>query len=257
MAADRVQQVRLLNAYGPTEAVITATSFEIPAFGPGQALFERLPIGRKRGARRIYVLDRWGQLAPVGVAGELLIGGTALARGYHNRVELTAEKFIADPFSTNAGDRVYRTGDLARYLPDGNIEFLGRVDQQVKIRGFRIELGEIEARLQEHAAIREAVVLLREDVAGDKRLVAYYVALTHEEIDPEKLRSYLAASLPEYMVPAAYVRLDGLPLTTNGKLDRKALPAPHERGLRPRRYEAPQGETEIDYWRRSGASFWA
>jgi amino acid adenylation domain-containing protein len=234
--------VRLLNAYGPTETVITATSFEIPAFGPGQARFERLPIGRKRGARRLYVVDRSGQLVPMGVPGELLIGGTALARGYHNRAELTAEKFIADPFSSNAGDRLYRTGDLVRYLPDGNIEFLGRVDQQVKIRGFRIELGEIEARLREHAALRDAVVLLREDKAADKRLVAYYV--NHETIDPEQLRSYLAASLPEYMVPAAYVRLDALPLTTNGKLDRKALPAPHDEAFARTAYEAPQGETE-------------
>jgi arthrofactin-type cyclic lipopeptide synthetase C len=236
--------VRLVNAYGPTEAVITATSFEIPALAPGQAPLERLPIGRPRGARRIYLLDRWGQLAPMGVAGELHIGGTALARGYHNRADLTAEKFIADPFSDNPGARLYRTGDLARYLPDGNIEFLGRVDQQVKLRGFRIEPGEIEARLRDHPAIRDAVVLLREDVAGDKRLVAYYVALNHEAIDPERLRSHLAAALPEYMVPAAYVRLDALPLTTNGKLDRKALPSPHDEAYARAAYEAPQGETE-------------
>jgi amino acid adenylation domain-containing protein len=159
----KFNSVRLLNAYGPTEAVITATSFEIPALSPGQAPLERLPIGRRRGARQIYVLDRWGQLAPLGVVGELHIGGTALARGYHNRSALTAEKFIADPFNNNAGARLYRTGDLARYLPDGNIEFLGRVDHQVKVRGFRIELGEIEARLREHAAIREAVVIARQD----------------------------------------------------------------------------------------------
>ena len=241
----KFNEVRLLNAYGPTETVITATSFEIPALEPGQAPLERLPIGRPRGARQIYVLDRWRQLAPVGVAGELHIGGSALARGYHNRGELTEEKFIADPFRPEVGARLYRTGDLARYLPDGNIEFLGRIDQQVKLRGFRIELGEIEVRLREYAAIREAVVLLREDAAGNKRLVAYYVALNHEPIDAKQLRSHLAASLPEYMVPASYVRLDALPLTPNGKLDRKALPAPDGEAYSSRRYEAPQGKTEI------------
>jgi amino acid adenylation domain-containing protein len=236
-------RVRLLNAYGPTEAVITATSFEIPAFGPGQARFERLPIGRPRGARRIYVRDRWGQLAPVGVAGELLIGGTALARGYHNRAELTAEKFIADPFSNNAADRVYRTGDLARYLPDGNIEFLGRLDQQVKIHGFRIELDEIEIRLREHAAIREAVVIAREDRSGDKRLVAYVVADKDDQL-ASSLRAHLATRLPKYMVPSAYVRLDAFPLTRNGKLDRRALPPPDDAEHVRKTYEAPQGEAE-------------
>jgi arthrofactin-type cyclic lipopeptide synthetase C len=243
---------RLLNAYGPTETVITATSFEIPALDPGQAPLERLPIGRPRGARRIYVLDRWGQPVPTGVAGELHIGGTALARGYHNRAELTAEKFIADPFSNSAGARLYRTGDLVRYMSDGNLEFLGRVDHQVKIRGFRIELGEIEVRLTEHAAIRESVVIAREDAPGDKHLVAYYITFDHEPVDPEQLRSHLAAALPEYMVPAAYVRLDVLPLTPSGKLDRKALPAPDSEAYISRRYEAPQGETEIQL-----AKIWA
>jgi arthrofactin-type cyclic lipopeptide synthetase C len=236
---------RLLNAYGPTETVITATSFEIPALDPGQQPLERLPIGRPRGARRIYVLDRWGQPVPTGVAGELHIGGTALARGYHNRADLTAEKFIADPFSKSAGARLYRTGDLVRYMPDGNLEFLGRVDQQVKIHGFRIELGEIEVRLLEYAAIRESVVIAREDVPGDKHLVAYYITFDHEPVDPEELRSHLAAALPEHMVPAAYVRLDVLPLTPSGKLDRKALPSPDDEAYARAAYEAPKGEIEI------------
>ncbi|HTJ89099.1 MAG TPA: amino acid adenylation domain-containing protein [Acidocella sp.] len=245
----RFNSVRLLNAYGPTETVITATSFEIPALSPGQAPLERLPIGRRRGARRIYVLDRWGQLAPLGVAGELHIGGTALARGYHNRAQLTAEKFIADPFSNNG--RLYRTGDLARYLPDGNIEFLGRLDHQVKVRGFRIELGEIEVRLREHAAIREAVVIARKDTQGDKRLVAYVVADNDEQL-ASSLRTYLAARLPKYMVPSAYVRLDAFPLTPSGKLDRRALPTPDDTADAHKIYAAPQGEAETTL-----AAIWA
>ena len=221
-----LNSVRLLNAYGPTETVVTATSFEIPACGRGQAPLERIPIGRPRGARQIYLLDRWGQPAPVGVAGELHIGGTALARGYHNRRELTAEKFVADPFSDSAGARLYRTGDLARYLADGNIEFLGRVDQQVKIRGFRIELGEIESALSQHPAVRETLVVAREDEAQEKRLVAYVLAKGKVEPSAGELRGFLKEKLPEYMVPSAFVTLDCFPLTPNGKVDRRALPKP-------------------------------
>ena len=221
-----LNSVRLLNAYGPTETVVTATSFEIPACGRGQAPLERIPIGRPRGARQIYLLDRWGQPAPVGVAGELHIGGTALARGYHNRRELTAEKFVADPFSDSAGARLYRTGDLARYLADGNIEFLGRVDQQVKIRGFRIELGEIESALSQHAAVRETLVVAREDEAQEKRLVAYVLAKGKVEPSAGELRGFLREKLPEYMIPSAFVTLDCFPLTPNGKVDRRALPKP-------------------------------
>ena len=186
-------------------------------------------------------MDGYGEPVPVGVAGELYIGGAGVARGYLNRPELTAERFIASPFVD--GDRLYRTGDLGRYLPGGDIEFLGRNDFQVKIRGFRIELGEIEARLAEHPAVREAVVLAREDVAGDKRLVAYYLPGA-EEPPVETLRAHLAAQLPDYMVPAAYVRLDTLPLTPNGKLDRAALPAPDGEAYAQKRYEAPQGPVE-------------
>ena len=185
----------------------------------------------------------------MGVAGELYIGGAGVARGYLNRAELTAEKFLTDPFSSEAGARMYRTGDLGRWLADGNIEFLGRNDFQVKIRGFRIELGEIEARLAEYPGVREVVVMAREDTAGDKRLVAYYTASAtgdagEDTANAERLRSHLSASVPEYMVPAAYMRLGALPLTPNGKLDRRALPAPEQDAYAARGYEAPQGETE-------------
>ncbi|MDF0607246.1 thioester reductase domain-containing protein, partial [Neisseriaceae bacterium TC5R-5] len=186
-----------------------------------------------------------GQPVPLGVSGEIHIGGAGVARGYLNRPELTAERFIADPFSEQAGARMYKTGDLGRWLADGNIEYLGRNDFQVKIRGFRIELGEIEAKLAACAGVREAVVLAREDVAGDKRLVAYLVLNAGVALEPADLRSHLSTSLAEHMLPSAFVTLDVLPLTPNGKLDRKALPTPDGRALVTREYEAPQGELEI------------
>ncbi|TRB12301.1 AMP-binding enzyme, partial [Rhizobium rhizogenes] len=174
--------------------------------------------------------------------------GAGVARGYLNRPELTAERFLPDPFSREPGARMYRTGDLARYLPDGNLEFLGRNDDQVKIRGFRIEPGEIAARLGEHPAIRDAVVIARADESDDKRLVAYIVPTADASAEPgelaAQLRTHLAASLPDYMVPAAFVRLEELPLTPNGKLDRKALPSPEGEAYARRSYEAPQGEVE-------------
>ena len=193
----------------------------------------------------MYILDGQGEPVPEGVAGELYIGGAGVARGYLNRPELTSERFLRDPFVDEPGARMYRTGDLGRYLPDGNIEFLGRNDFQVKIRGFRIELGEIEARLSEHPGVREAVVIAREDTPGDKRLVAYYTSAGEEgSLGAEPLRAHLSAVLPEYMVPAAYVRLESLPLTPNGKLDRRALPAPDTEAYATRGYEPPQGEIE-------------
>ncbi|HSF40807.1 MAG TPA: amino acid adenylation domain-containing protein, partial [Thermoanaerobaculia bacterium] len=213
---------RFVNAYGPTEASIFATSWEVeegaalPAGGP--------PIGRPIAGTRAYVLDREGRPAPAGVPGELLLGGLGLARGYQGRPEKTAESFVPDPFSERKGERLYRTGDLARWLPDGALEILGRIDQQVKLRGHRIEPGEIEAVLEAHPDVREAAVLLLGSAAG-ARLVAYAVPREPGGALPD-LRAWLRDRLPEVMVPAAIVSLDAFPLTPNGKLDRRALPEP-------------------------------
>jgi amino acid adenylation domain-containing protein len=232
-------QFALVNNYGPTEATVVATSGKQEAHAP------ILHIGRPIANTQVYLLDAHLQPVPLGVAGEIHIGGAGVARGYLNRPELTAERFIADPFSSDPEARLYKTGDLARYLPDGNIEYLGRNDFQVKIRGFRIELGEIEAELTGCEGVREALVIAREDAAGDKRLVAYLVAQDGMELSVEELRDNLSAALPDYMVPAAFVMLDAFPLTPNGKIDRKALPAPDQSSVLKRAYEAPQGETEI------------
>ncbi|HEY0602253.1 MAG TPA: amino acid adenylation domain-containing protein, partial [Herpetosiphonaceae bacterium] len=225
---------RLLNAYGPTETIITATLYDMSAAHDAHALLSSVPIGRPIVERTAYVLDREGAQVPIGVAGELYLGGSLLARGYLNRPDLTATQFVPDPFSQLPGARLYKTGDLVRYLADGTIEFLGRVDQQVKVRGFRIELGEIEAVLATHPAVQTALVVLR-----DERLVAYVVENQEPrtqnqgvEEDGSKflvlgsaLREFLAQRLPEYMVPSTFVVLPALPLTPNGKIDRKALPA--------------------------------
>ncbi|NRP75841.1 Linear gramicidin synthase subunit D [Ensifer psoraleae] len=242
----------MVNEYGPTETVVGSLHYEVPAELEGYA---SIPIGRPIANTRIYLLDAHGQPVPFGAVGELYIGGVRVARGYLNRPELTAERFIASAFVE--GDRLYRTGDLARYLPDGNLEFLGRNDEQVKIRGFRIEPGEIAARLVEHDAVRDAVVVAREDRAGQMRLVAYVVCAPQAADEGEAgaggedpgalagaLRAHLGALLPDYMVPSAFVQLDVLPLTPNGKLDRKALPLPADDAYARRPYEAPQGEVE-------------
>ncbi|TDB45481.1 thioesterase domain-containing protein, partial [Photorhabdus khanii] len=202
-----------------------------------------VPIGYPTANTQIYLLDSDGQPVPLGAIGELYVGGAGVARGYLNRPDLTAERFLMDPFSDKPDARMYQTGDLARYLPDGNLEFIGRNDQQVKIRGFRIEPGEIEARLVEYPTVQEAVVLVLGD-GQDKRLVAYVVAPEDKEL-VNSLRAHLSAILPDYMVPAAFVRLDVFPLTPNGKLDRRALPAPDNEAFARQVYEAPQGETEI------------
>ncbi|WP_422615383.1 amino acid adenylation domain-containing protein, partial [Photorhabdus luminescens] len=230
---------QLLNGYGPSEGTTFTTTYRIMALSPEVS---RIPIGRPIANTQVYLLDTYGQPVPQGVTGEIYIGGDGVACGYLNRPELTAERFLADPFSGKPGARMYRTGDLARYLPDGNLEFLGRNDQQVKVRGFRIEPGEIEARLMDHPAVNEAVVLALDD-GQDKRLVAYVAAEANEELI-NCLRTHLSAILPDYMVPAAFVRLETFPLTPNGKLDRRALPAPGEEAFARQVYAAPQGEIE-------------
>ena len=214
---------------------------------PGTALTdgqEPILIGRPLANTKCYILDGQGQPVPVGVTGELYIGGDGLARGYLNRPELTAEKFVADPFRTGEA-RMYRTGDLARYRADGNIECLGRIDHQVKIRGYRIELGEIEAALKEQPEIKQAVVIAREDRPGDKRLVAYLVATASTVPTTLELRTRLKRQLPDYMVPTAYVFLDQIPISSNGKIDRKALPLPAEtQTLQADTYIAPRNHLE-------------
>ena len=184
------------------------------------------PLAGPSPTRRSISLTPSLQPVPLGVPGELYIGGAGLARGYLNRPDLTAEKFIPDPFSNELGARLYKNRDLARYLPDGNIEFLGRLDHQVKIRGFRIELGEVETALNTYSGVREAVVVAREDNPGEKRLVAYVVPGQEQALIIGDLRSFLKQKLPHYMVPSAFVALDAIPLTPNGKVDRRALPAP-------------------------------
>ncbi|HEY0193941.1 MAG TPA: amino acid adenylation domain-containing protein, partial [Kofleriaceae bacterium] len=232
----------LIQGYGPTETTTFATTCEITAVADGT---KNLPIGRPIADTTVYVLDRRGQLVPRGVAGEIYIGGAGVARGYLNRPELTEERFVRDPFAGEPGARMYRTGDLARWLPDGALEFLGRNDDQVKIRGFRIELGEIEAQLARQPGVRAAVVVVREDSPGDRRLVAYLVGAAGEPApEAAALRPALLRELPDYMVPAAYVVLPALPLTANGKLDRKALPAPEGDAFAQQAYEAPHGEVE-------------
>ncbi|HEU5375489.1 MAG TPA: amino acid adenylation domain-containing protein [Ktedonobacteraceae bacterium] len=236
------------NLYGPTETTTYSTCVRMrrgEAFAPH--------VGKPIWNTQIYVLDRSMQPVPVGVVGELYIAGTGVARGYLNRSPLTAERFVPDVYGREPGARMYKTGDLARWQADGNVEFLGRNDGQVKIRGFRIEMGEIEARLRECAGVEDAVLMAREDVAGDKRLVAYYIAGTrnhggaaYAEAVPgtEQLRAYLLSHLPEYMVPAAYVRLQSFPRTANGKLDRNALPAPEAEAYAMSGVRTPQGEVE-------------
>lgn len=218
---ERVPQGILINLYGSSEVAADATFYEASEDASAQP---RIPIGRPIANTRVYVLDERMEPVPIGVPGELYIGGDGLARGYLGRPDLTAEKFVPDPFGDAPDSRLFRTGDLARWRPDGNLEHLGRVDDQVKIRGFRVELGEVEATLVAHPAVQSAALVARDDVTASKRLIAFIVP--HQQPGPTtgELRDYLAARLPEYMVPSAFVPLEHLPLTPSGKVDRKALP---------------------------------
>ncbi|MGZ4134792.1 MAG: non-ribosomal peptide synthetase, partial [Tumebacillaceae bacterium] len=230
------------NQYGPSEShVVTALTLS----GSPKKWPTLPPIGHPISNVQIYLLDSRMQPVPIGVPGEMYIGGPVLARGYLNRPDLTSERFLHDPFAGTFDAKMYKTGDMARYLPDGTIEFLGRADHQVKIRGYRVELGEIETVLTQHSVVREAAVIAREDVPGDKRLVAYLVVDKQTMPESSQLRKYLLAHLPEYMVPSAFMYLDALPLTPSGKLDRRALPEPErDREELKRTYVAPRTPVE-------------
>ena len=240
---------QLWNLYGPTETTIWSTTFRVTS---APDLHKTVPIGRPIANTQIYILDANLGPVPVGVTGDLYIGGDGLSSGYLNRPELTAERFISNPFQPHT--HMYKTGDVARYLADGNIEFLGRSDQQVKVRGFRIETGEVEVALSQHPAVRQAVVVARQERSSDAALVAYVVPAQNAALSeskgpnaahPAQLRDFLRQKLPEYMVPSIFVTLESLPLTPNGKVDRKALPAPSQ--ARPdlhAPYVAPRTELE-------------
>ncbi len=234
-------KAKLHNLYGPTEAAVDVTYWECRQ----DSDLKTIPIGRPVANTRMYILDGNMQPVPVGVTGELYIGGAQVARGYHNRPELTAEKFIPDPFGDDPKGRLYKTGDATRYLPDGNIEYLGRLDFQVKIRGNRIELGEIETLLVQHPAVREAVVMAREDTPGDLRLAAYIVFNQDQEVPVGEIRDYVRQKLPDFMVPSFFITLEKLPLTPNQKVDRKALPAPEkEKIVSGEAYVPPRNELQ-------------
>jgi acyl-CoA synthetase (AMP-forming)/AMP-acid ligase II/acyl carrier protein len=238
--------VRVL--YGPTEATIICASYEVSREGA----IHHAMIGRPLPNTVLRILDSSGKLVPIGVDGEICIGGGGLARGYWQRANLTAEKFVGDQYSAMDGARIYRTGDKGRYLADGNIAFSGRMDEQVKVRGFRIELGEIESVLREHESVKDALVIAREDKGAEKRLVAYVVTAPETSRNISELRSYLKERLPDYMIPAAFVYLEALPLTSHGKIDRRALPAPDaERPALAEAFLAPRTPTE-----KSLASIW-
>src|SRR5262245_23319453 len=225
---ERAAKTRFFNEYGPTESVVGCSVYEVGLQLESEAERDSVPIGRPIANTRLYLLDNRQEIVPKGVVGELCIGGDGLARGYLNHPDLTAERFVPCPYGGEKGGRMYRTGDRARYEEDGNLEFLGRVDDQVKIRGYRIELGEIEASLNQHASVEQVVVLAREDEPGEKRLVGYVVA--RQQVGVRELREYLQERLPDYMLPGAIVQLEAMPLTPNGKIDRRALPKPELNG---------------------------
>jgi acyl carrier protein len=248
--AQRFRQVmpeaKLINLYGSSEVSADVSCYEVAA----GMLDRSVPIGRPIDNASIYILDSHLQPVPTGVPGELHIGCVGLARGYLNQPDLTAERFIPSPFGQK--EVLFKTGDLGRYLADGNIEYLGRIDHQVKVRGFRIELGEIESQIKRLEAVSNCVVVLREDRPGDQRLTAYYVSKDGDSVSESEVRRQLQAKLPEYMLPAIFMRLDALPLTPNGKVDRQALPEPE--AVRPNieaSYIAPRSQTEkmlADIW---------
>ncbi|HZH14797.1 MAG TPA: condensation domain-containing protein, partial [Archangium sp.] len=236
----------LLNAYGPTESTVCATMSEAPVLASGH-----VSLGRPLPGIQVFVLDAHLQPVPAGVTGELFLSGAGLARGYLGLPSLTAERFLPHPFSTTPGARLYRTGDAARFLPDGSLEYLGRLDSQVKLRGFRIELGEVESALLQHPSVHSCVSLVREDSPGDKRLVAWFVSHSGQSLEAHALRSFLQQRLPEYMVPSAFVSLSALPLSSNGKVDKRPLPLP-EAPSSADTYIAPRTPTEERL-----ASLWA
>lgn len=240
---DKDRKCVVINEYGPTESTVGSAVAYIDKIE--SEYLASASIGKPAANTTTYILNESLQVVPIGVHGEIYIGGSGLARGYLNRPELTAERFVKDPFCEKEGARLYRTGDLARYLPNGEMEYLGRIDDQVKIRGFRIELGEIESVISSFDDVREAVVTTREEQKGDKRLVAYVVSRTDSKIEPAELRNYLREKLPDYMVPSAFVQLEKLPLTPNGKVDKKKLPTPEKDTLSDKEgYVAPRTETE-------------
>ncbi len=242
-------KTRLFNEYGPTETVVGCCVHEVTDADPHSG---SVPIGRPIANTQLYILDEALKPLPPGTTGELYIGGVGVARGYLNRPELTAERFLTDPFSNAPGARLYKTGDLARYRADGTLEYLGRTDDQVKVRGYRIELGEIEATLAAHAKVQSCAVTAREDDPGHKQLVAYITSAGGDGASAEELRTFLKEELPDYMVPARFVFLDSLPLTINGKVDRKALPAPPARPAALANGGMPRTETE-----KVIAAFWS
>ena len=254
---------QILNHYGPTETTVGALTYPVSFRGDINGNHEApkssrhyattVPLGRPIANVQVYILDKNLQPTAIGLPGELYIGGDSLARGYLNRPQLTAEKFIDNPYDVSKSERLYRTGDLARYLPDGNIEFLGRIDYQVKIRGFRIELGEIETVLNQHPAIQTNVVTVWEEQPGNQHLVAYVVKNNESQVEISQLRKFLQQQLPEFMVPNLFLFLETLPLTANGKIDRKSLPAPNENSSAEQKYVAPRTEIEqtlTDIWQK-------
>ena len=239
---------RLINGYGPTESTTFTCCYPIE---DAKNLGSSVPIGRPIANTEVYILNPQLQPMPIGAIGEIYIGGDGLASGYFNRPELTTERFVPNPYSSQSGAKLYKTGDLARYFPDGNIEFLGRIDNQVKIRGFRIELGEVEAVLSQYPSIQKSVVIVREDKPADKRIVAYFVPIPGQEPTGTELRSFFKQKLPDYMIPNAFVSLESLPLSPNGKIARKELPAPDGTLSLQESYVAPRNTTEqqiADVW---------